>query len=438
MPGHWEGDLIKGAGNRSAVGTVVERKARYVVLRRMRNSSAESALEGFTRQVKHVPAQMRQSLTYDRGSEMARHADLARRLKLDIGFANPYAPWQRGSNAENPHPEGFPVAEWSWRVVFLHSLVGRAGGLNDEKFGTTMAQATYEMASPQIPPASIRSMLERIPTEANYLREREGRLYADTAPTLNNILRRIQEGVSEEQALDRVEQTVRGMIRSEIFEVHANISAAEDLPDEGRKPQLGVVSFRVSEFDPTSFVEQRGESPRVHQNMVFLLAPSTAHPQGSVGEVWSEQRTQQERRTRQRILALARKAIAVEKLRADPQSWGVHPEHLKQPEFRETRDKIPHEMQTAVEESYRFLAFPGRDGGRVVIRDLSKGGGPAGGGSSGLMLEDAIRQQLTKEGELITPDYALTKETLIALNKRFFASRSQVSVSRIQVRVSGS
>jgi IS30 family transposase len=92
LPGHWERDLIKGAGNRSAVGTIVERKTRYVVLSRMRDSSPEAAPEGFTRQMKHAPAQMRQSLTYDRGNEMAWHAELARRLKLDIWFADPYAP----------------------------------------------------------------------------------------------------------------------------------------------------------------------------------------------------------------------------------------------------------------------------------------------------------------------------------------------------------
>lgn len=336
-------------------------------------------------------------------------------------------------DAENPHPEGYPVAEWSWRVVFLHSLVGRAGGLSNEKFGTETAQAVFEMASPATPPASIRSMLERIPTEANYLRERDGRLYADTAPTLNNILRRIQEGVSEEQALDRVDQVVRGLIRSDIFQIHSNITEPEDLPEANGKPQLGLISFRAQAYDPTAFVEQRGDAARVNQNMVFLLAPSTAHPRGSAGEAWSEQRNQQEVRTRQRILALARKAIAVEKLRENPEAWGVQRQHLQQPEFRETRDKIPHEMQTAVEESYRFLAFPGRDGGQVVIRDLGKGGGgPTGGGSGGLMLEDSIRQQLTREGELITPEQAATREALIAFNKRIFARQPQVGVARIR------
>ena len=98
MPGHWEGDFIKGAFNRSAVGTLVERHTRFVVLSKMNGCTAQDALEGFTRQLGKVPAFLRQSLTYDRGSEMACHRELARRLKLDIWFADPHAPWQRGSN----------------------------------------------------------------------------------------------------------------------------------------------------------------------------------------------------------------------------------------------------------------------------------------------------------------------------------------------------
>ena len=98
LPGHWEGDFIKGKLNRSAVGTLVERCTRWTVLCRMDGCTAAAALEGFSRQMKKLPAFLRESLTYDRGSEMACHAELAKRLKLDIWFADPYAPWQRGSN----------------------------------------------------------------------------------------------------------------------------------------------------------------------------------------------------------------------------------------------------------------------------------------------------------------------------------------------------
>jgi IS30 family transposase len=88
LPGHWEGDFIKGAFNRSAVGTLVERKTRFVVLCKMEGCTAQAALEGFTRQMKKLPAFLRESLTYDRGSEMACHAELSTRLNLDIWFAD--------------------------------------------------------------------------------------------------------------------------------------------------------------------------------------------------------------------------------------------------------------------------------------------------------------------------------------------------------------
>ena len=98
VPGHWEGDLIKGARNGSAVGTLVERTTRLVILARMAGTDARSAREGFTKKLRHVPARLRQTLTYDRGKEMAEHARLAERLAIRIFFADPYSPWQRGTN----------------------------------------------------------------------------------------------------------------------------------------------------------------------------------------------------------------------------------------------------------------------------------------------------------------------------------------------------
>ncbi|QOK89995.1 IS30 family transposase [Ralstonia pseudosolanacearum] len=98
LPGHWEGDLIKGAFNCSYVGTLVVSARRvswcYAV---MGGCTAQDAPEGFTHQMKKLPAFLRESLTYDRGTEMTCHVELFRRLNLDIWFADPHAPWQLGS-----------------------------------------------------------------------------------------------------------------------------------------------------------------------------------------------------------------------------------------------------------------------------------------------------------------------------------------------------
>jgi hypothetical protein len=73
VPGHWEGDLIKGARNQSAVGTLVERTSRLVLLARMEGATAEAALAGFTCILNRVHMPMRKTLTYDQGKEMSRH-----------------------------------------------------------------------------------------------------------------------------------------------------------------------------------------------------------------------------------------------------------------------------------------------------------------------------------------------------------------------------
>jgi IS30 family transposase len=98
IPGHWEGDLIKGKFNRSCVGTLVERTSRYLILVQLDDAKAPTVHQGFVREMKDVPETVRKSLTYDRGKEMALHKQVAGDLNLTVYFADPHAPWQRGSN----------------------------------------------------------------------------------------------------------------------------------------------------------------------------------------------------------------------------------------------------------------------------------------------------------------------------------------------------
>lgn len=98
IPGHWEGDLIKGARNRSSVGTLVERSSGFVLLAKMNSASAQDALESFGRALERIPEALRKTMTYDRGKEMSYHDALTLRTGVHIYFADPHAPWQRGSN----------------------------------------------------------------------------------------------------------------------------------------------------------------------------------------------------------------------------------------------------------------------------------------------------------------------------------------------------
>lgn len=121
VPGHWEGDLIKGAFNASAIGTLVDRSSRFVILARVEDATAEAILESFTRRLRTLPKSFRQTLTYDQGREMARHQELERNTGIRVYFADPHSPWQRPTN-ENTNgllrqyfPKGTDLSEYSQR-----------------------------------------------------------------------------------------------------------------------------------------------------------------------------------------------------------------------------------------------------------------------------------------------------------------------------------
>jgi IS30 family transposase len=97
MPGHWEGDLIKGAANQSAVGVLVERSTRLVLLCKMADATAESALAAFTAKLNLIAQPLRQTLTYDQGKEMSAHQQLAANTHIRVYFCDPHSPWQRGT-----------------------------------------------------------------------------------------------------------------------------------------------------------------------------------------------------------------------------------------------------------------------------------------------------------------------------------------------------
>jgi IS30 family transposase len=98
IPGHWEADMIKGAMNRSAVGTLVERTTLMVVLAKVPDGTAQSALDGFSKALSAIPPELRKTFTYDQGREMSKHAQLTEQTGVAVYFCDPHSPWQRGLN----------------------------------------------------------------------------------------------------------------------------------------------------------------------------------------------------------------------------------------------------------------------------------------------------------------------------------------------------
>ena len=99
VPGHWEGDLITGTQNKSAIGTLVERATGFVMLLHLPdNHGADAVAEAMIEAMSRLPATLRQTLTWDQGVEMSNHVAIAEATDLDIYFCDPHSPWQRGSN----------------------------------------------------------------------------------------------------------------------------------------------------------------------------------------------------------------------------------------------------------------------------------------------------------------------------------------------------
>ena len=98
LPGHWEGDLLMGHGNASALGTLVERTTRFTLLVPLRTKDAPGVRRAFARELRMLPRQLTQSLTYDQGQEMKEHRLFTQQTQMRVYFAHPHCPWERGTN----------------------------------------------------------------------------------------------------------------------------------------------------------------------------------------------------------------------------------------------------------------------------------------------------------------------------------------------------
>lgn len=362
-------------------------------------------------------------------------SDLLFVLNADVGGPGSESLEGGASNAElldrqNPHPEGHLFFEYTWKTVFLHSLVGREEGLQSKVFGLTEPEALFSVSFPGLTPPQVRKALEGIRENAFYLRQKEGKYFASKEPTIPNILAAIRKTITKDQVEELLKTTARKVVTdtSGLFHLEHDVSLPEHVPDGKGRPVLAVVSPVAEEIDVEAMVTTKGPNrPREQQNLVFLLVPDTVRVKDAIEQLdfFRDERAARIEEVKRRIEGIARQVKAMRMLAENPQRYGVSSRHLEEEGFKEDHATRENDLVTAVAGIYTSLYHPSADG-RIARREIR-----TGGGEGGMPFIEQIREMLLKDGELLTAT-STTQSDLLNLSKLFFEQADTVPLERLR------
>lgn len=336
------------------------------------------------------------------------------------------------ADAENPHPAGIPMQVYTWRTVFLHSLVGRKQGVTSSLFGLVQDEARLELAQPGLPPSQIDTSLSELAKRAFYLRLQDGKYFASLEPSINKALAQIREGVTEPEIKKALDAAARKVVSASVptFTVHYDVSAPEHLPDNHGKPMLGIINLFAEAIDPEQFVlTDRSGSPRVQQNLVFLLVPDTVRARvitaGTQSQLFSDD---QPSRNLRELTAIAKDVLAMRRLQKNPQDYSISPKHIsddREDGFLARFAERENALNTKVTQAYKAIWYPSATG-QVVHREIQ-----SAGGEGGISVINQIRKTLVDDRELITEEQ-ISASLLGEFKPLFFGKESICRVDVIR------
>jgi hypothetical protein len=360
--------------------------------------------------------------------------DLLPVLNADIGGPDPESIEGGRSNAEladqqNPHPENWPMYQYTWKTVFFHSLVGRDQGLESNLFGLSEQDALFQVAFPGLTPPQVAEALKEIDNSAYYLRYNQGRYYASLDPSINIALARIRRNLKGSQVNQLLDASARKIVSADMktFHVVHDVTAPEHIPDKKGKPVLALVALDAKDLRVNECATTVGPNrPRLEQNLVFLLIPNTVTIKtdipNQVGLFSEDSSPAQE--SLNRLKDIARTVLAMRKLKQNPQKHGIRPHKLDDDNFRERSNERENALLTIVTQSYTHLWYPSADG-QIVQKEIR-----TAGGEGGMPVLEQIRKTLIEDGELIT-DQHNTQSVLMNLRKLFFKRADVVALSKL-------
>lgn len=355
-------------------------------------------------------------------------------LNADIGGVDTESIEGGKSNAEladlrNPHPDGWPMYEYTWKTIFLHSLVGQDQGVSSNLFGLTQQDALFDVSFPGLTPSQVGEALKEIKGSAFYLRFNQGRFYATLDPSVNIALARIRRSLTLVDVDQTLDVTARKVVSQDVqtFNVVHDVAAPEHIPDKKGKPTLVLISLNAGRIDVTECVTTAGpNTPRIEQNLVFLLVPDTVaarHESGSM-PLFNEKANLIEQ-ARNQLRELGRTVLAMQKLNRNPDAYGINPRKLEEDNFRQRFSEREKALETAVTQSYKSLWFPSTTG-QIVRKEIR-----TAGGESGMAIFEQIRKVLLEDGELVTAEHD-TQGHLKSLANLFFGKNDTVTLAGLR------